>query len=270
MFDVFKQTFMKTALIGSCIVGVTCSYFGLFLILKRMIFVGITLAQFSGFGIALAVFLGKNPFPFALAFTFLGILIMFHKRLEQRIPPDTIIGIGFASAWALSILLLSKAEHGDAELLNLMQGNILGILPLDINLILIFAIPVAILQILFYREFLYINFDSEMAKTQGLNEKLWNFLFYLSVGIIVALSIKLSGVLLTFSYLLLPGAVSLIISERINICIIISIATALIGTLLGLYLSFVWDMPSGPLICGVLFLFFIVIFLINRLVLKRI
>jgi ABC-type Mn2+/Zn2+ transport system permease subunit len=257
---IFSEHFMQMSLAASMIIGITTSYIGVFVVLRRMIFVGIALAQFSCLGLAIAAYFHQDLMTFSIVFTALGVVVMAPRDFARRLPSDAIIGIGLAACWALSILFLSKADHGDAEMLTLMNGHILGTTSQDVTLLLFVLVPVVLLHLLFFKEFLFTSFDSEMAQALGLPSRRWNFLFYLTLGITIAVAIKLSGVLLTFSFLLFPAALSLLLSEKIRTNLLISVALSIIASFTGVVMSFVFDFPTAPTIVASLFVFFLLTF----------
>jgi len=272
IIEIFREGFMQMALLSSVIIGVTSSYIGVLVMLRRIIFVGIALAHFSSLGIAVAAYFHQDLMLFSLVFTALGVVIMAPRDYAKRIPSDAVIGIGLASCWALSILFLSKADHGDAEMLTLMRGNILGATSGDILLLICVLGSVLLLHGVFSREFLFISFDSEAAQACGIKTGIWNFIFYLTLGVSIAVSIKLAGVLLTFSYLLFPAAISMLLTEKIRTSLLISAAISFCASVAGLVLSFLLDFPTAPVIVAVLFLLFLMVFItfnIRQFFMKR-
>lgn len=251
---------MRFALISSALIGIVCSYLGVFVVLRRIVFVGIALAQISALGVATAEFFDKDPMMFALLFTIIGVTIFAPRYGGKRLPTEAIIGIGFAAAWAFSILILAKAAHGEAHKLHLIRGNILGATGNDIMSLLYVFLPVAAVHGLFYKQFLFVSFDSEMASTLGIKSGFWNFLFYLTLGLVVAVSIKVAGVLLTFAFLLLPAVTALSIANSMRSNLVISGIAAIIASLAGCMISVQMDLPTGPTIVGCSFVLFVVVF----------
>ncbi|MFP4499189.1 MAG: metal ABC transporter permease [Vulcanimicrobiota bacterium] len=257
MFEVFQFEFMRYALASSLLIGLTCSYLGLFVVLRKIIFVGIALAQISALGVAVAIFTDQNPTLFALLFTIVGVLIFAPNYGGRRLSPEAIIGVGFAASWAIAILVLSKAAHGEANMLNLVRGNVLSAGKNDLAHLLAVFIPVTIMHVFFYKNFLFTSFDPEMASTLNISSQTWNFLFYLSLGLVVAISIKVAGVLLTFSFLLLPAVTALMMGNNMRTNIILTLVSAVIAAFIGLVISFQADLPTGPTVVGVSFAIFI-------------
>ena len=260
MTDLLQLDFVRYALISSSLIGLLCSYMGVFVVLRRIVFVGIALAQVSALGVAAAIYFHQDPTTFALIFTIIGVAIFAPDYGGKRFPKEAIIGIGFAASWAFAILVLSKAAHGEADMLNLVRGNILGTTDRDIYQLLYVIVPVAILHLLFYKQFLFVSFDSEMASTLGVKSGFWNFLFYLMLGLVVSVAIKTAGVLLTFSFLLLPAVTALSVGNSMKANIIFSGLAAILSSLAGVYFSVQMDLPTGPAIVGVSFIIFMIVY----------
>jgi len=121
--------------------------------------------------VAVAVYFEKNPILFSIIFAIAGVLLLEPISRSRRFPPDAATGIGLAGAWALAILFLAKAPHGDVELLELMQGNILGVTNRDIYLLLLVLLPLEALYILFFKETLFASFDGETAGAMGIRAR---------------------------------------------------------------------------------------------------
>lgn len=258
MLEIFQLPFMKSALISSILIGLMCSYLGIFVVLRRIIFVGIALAQMSALGVAAAVYFDKDPTIFALLFTIIGVILFAPSYGGKKLPVEAFIGIGFAASWAVAILILSKAANGEADMLNLVRGNILGTTSADITLLITVFLAAAAIFTLFYKNFLFISFDSEMAKTLGVKSGFWNFLFYLILGIVVAVSIRVAGVLLTFSFLLIPAVTALNLEKGMKTSFICSLLFSIAASAAGLISSFYYDLPTGPAIVGASFLLLII------------
>ncbi len=264
MLEMFQLPFMQAALAGSLLTGIMCSYLGVFVVLRRIVFVGIALAQLSALGVATAVYLEKDLALFAFIFTIAGVLLFSTEFGGKTLPREAIIGISFVSAWAASILILSKASHGEANMLNLVQGNILGTTSQDLYHLLWVLIPAGIVHLAFYRQFLFTSFDPEMASTLKVSSRTWNFVFYLTLGLAVAVSMKVAGVLLTFSFLLLPAATALSLGKNMKLTFIVAIAVSIAASAGGVVASFIYDFPTGPAIVIISLIIFITVLCIHR------
>src|SRR5688500_10140484 len=162
MFD--AVLLFREALYGTVVIALACSVLGVYVVLRRIVFVGAALAQLSSAGIALALWLsgqgillwlGERPIALALLLTIAGVLFFGSGSGRGRVPPDATIGVTYAVAAAAGILLIAKAAHGEAHDI-FLQGNILGITRTDTLVLLAVAIPVLVAHAVFYTEFLFV------------------------------------------------------------------------------------------------------------------
>jgi zinc/manganese transport system permease protein len=229
-------------------------YFGLHVVQRGIIFIDIAMAQMASLGICVAVLFrldleGWATFFIALAFTLIGAAIfsVTGKRASQ-IPQEAVIGISYVVAAAAAVLLLSRAAEGDEEIKNMLVGNILLVSPRDVwERFALFA-AVGIVQFIFRRNFLLVSFDREGAYQKGLRVRWWDFFFYAVFGLVVTSFVRIAGVLLVFSYLIVPAVCGINLARRIGIRLLIGWIIALIGGVAGLFFSYWWDLPSGAAI----------------------
>ena len=186
-------------------------YLGLHVVQRGIIFIDIAMAQMASLGICLAVLLhidleSWTTFGIALLFTLIGAAIfsVTGKRASQ-IPQEAVIGISYVVAAAAAVLLLSRAAEGDEEIKNMLVGNILLVTPREVwERFALFA-AVGIFHFAFRRNFLLVSFDREGAYQKGLRVRWWDFLFYVVFGLVVTSFVRIAGVLLVFSYLIVPA-----------------------------------------------------------------
>ena len=249
----------RDALYGALVIGVACSALGVYVVLRRIVFVGAALAQISSAGIALAMWLAglgvalfgltSHPVALSLIVTLTGALF-FAGGGRPRIPPDASIGVAYAVAAALGILLIAKAVTGEAHDI-FLQGNILGITRSDTIVLLAVSIPVLLVHLVFYKEFLFVSFDRETARTLGYNITFWNLLLYLTLGLVIAFAMQFAGVMLVFNFLVLPAVTGMLLSRRMGGMFAWAIGSALVAALVGFSISVPFDLPSGPAIIAV-------------------
>lgn len=252
MIEVFSHTFMQHALIASLMIAAICSILGVYVVINRIVFVGAALAQVSSAGIALAFLLGLNPVITSLVLTLGGVALFGLRGGEKGAPRDSLLGVAFVAAGAASILLLSKTGRGNEEVVYLLQGNILAVTLRQIYFMAGLFFCVAVMHYLFHKEFLFLSVDPEMARTQGFRVKTWNLLLYLTLGVTIALAIRSAGVLLVFSFLVMPPLFGLMAAKRLRAIFALSMVAALLSSFFGLYLSFIVDLPSAPSIVALL------------------
>lgn len=264
MAEIFGLSFMQHALIASALIGTACAFLGVYIVLKRIVFFSAAVAQISTAGMALAFLLGLNPTFVSLLVTLLAVVLFALKPSNDRIPPDSLLGISYIGAFALGILFIAKAAQGSEELQHLLQGNILTITAGQIYLLLGTFLFVGIIHLLFYRQFIFIAYDPAMAQTQGYHVTVWNLLLYFTLGLMISLGIKVSGVLLIFSFLVMPAVTGLLLARRMQHIFIIAILSSLTSVVSGLYFSFRLDLPSGPTIVAVLLILLVLSFLVRK------
>lgn len=233
-------------------------YFGLHVVGRGIIFVDLALAQIAALGIATAILLGADPdhgvLPYALAigFTLAGAALFSLTRFRHpRVPQEAIIGIIYIVAAAAATLVLSRTAAGDEEIKNLLVGNILLVSRSEVLRTLGLYLAVGVFHLGLRRKFHLISFDTEEAERQGMSVRLWDFLFYATFGLVVTSFVRIAGVYLVFSYLIVPAVCGALLSSRTAVRLAIGWAIALTAGVTGLVLSTQWqsmDLPTGPTI----------------------
>ncbi len=252
MIEVFSLPFMQSALIASAIIGLLCAFLGVFVVLKRMVFLSAALAQISTAGMAFAFLFALDPIWTGLVVALLASALFALATSSGRMPRDSILGISYVGAFALGILFISRAAQGTEELQHLLQGNILTITRGQMYLLLATLVIVGPIHYLFHKEFLFVSFDAETARTQGYRTTGWNLMLFLSIGAVVAIGIKISGALLIFAFLVIPAMAALLLFKKLKWIFLTAMLASLLSVLLGLYFSFHLDLPSGPSITAIL------------------
>jgi zinc/manganese transport system permease protein len=229
-------------------------YLGLHVVQRGIIFIDIAMAQMASLGICLAVLFhldlqGWATFGIALGFTLIGAAIfsVTGKRSSQ-IPQEAVIGISYVVAAAAAVLLLSRAAEGDEEIKNMLVGNILLVTPYEVWKCFALFVAVGVFHFLLRRNFLLVSFDRGAAYEKGLRVRWWDFLFYAVFGLVVTSFVRIAGVLLVFSYLIVPAVCGINLATRISRRLLIGWIIAWLGGIAGLFLSFWWDLPSGAAI----------------------
>ncbi len=249
----------RESLYGTLVIAAACSVLGVYVVLRRIVFVGAALAELSSAGIALALWLAgqgfamgltTHPIAVSLMVTLAGVLFFGSGSGRGRIPPDATIGVTYAVAGAAGILLISKAAAGEAHDL-FLHGNILGITRGDTIVLLAVAIPVLLAHTIFYKEFLFVSFDRETASTLGFRAGFWNLFLYLTLGLVIAFAMQFAGVMLVFNFLVLPAVTGLLVSRTMGGTFFWSVISALLAGVIGFTVSVPFDLPSGPAIIAV-------------------
>lgn len=240
---------------AACVVLVgILGYLGLHVLLRKVIFVDLALAQIAAMGTVIAFFFGHDPasreaFFFSLGAAVLGAAIFSWTRARrEKVPQEAIIGITYVIASAATILIADRAPEGAEHIKELLAGAILWVTwPVVVRDLVVFA-AVGFFHFLFRRRFLLISEDPERAFAEGASVRWWDFLFYLSFGIVITLAVEIAGVLMVFAYLVAPAIISLATAGRWATRLGMAWAVGLLASAGGLVASYRWDFPSGPAI----------------------
>ena len=229
-------------------------YLGLHVVQRGIIFVDIAMAQMASLGICVALLFrfdlhGWITFAIALAFTILGgaIFSVTGKR-ASKIPQEAIIGIAYVVAAAAAVLLLSRAAEGDEEIKQMLVGNILLVTPVEVWKCFALFVAVGVFHLALRRNFLLVSYDRDRAYRQGLRVRWWDFFFYASFGLVVTIFVRMAGVLLVFSYLIVPAVCVINLVSGIRARLFLGWIIATMGGIGGLFWSFYGDLPSGAAI----------------------
>ncbi len=227
------------------------AYLGLHVIEREVIFVDLALAQIASLGGAVAVIFGQelgtaSSYWFSLAFTLVGATVFSLTRLKrQRIPQEAIIGITYAVAAAAMVLILSRTGKGDEHIWEALVGNILLVRKEEVIKIFLIYSGIGLFHYLFRKRFLMISSRPEEAYAKGWNVRFWDFLFYATFGLVVTSSVQVAGVLLVFTYLVVPAAGAVLFSDKVRPRLILGWALGLLGSAVGISWSYFFDLPTG-------------------------
>lgn len=244
---------MRLALLAGLLVGGVCAYLGVYVVLRRIVFVGVALAEMSSAGVALALLTGIAPLLGGTGLMLAGVGLVSLPWAPRKVRQDAFVGVGYAVASALAILLMANSPKGEGHLLSLLFGNILFVTTKDVMNTAAALVSVLLVHVLFAKELLFVSFDPETAAASGYRTRFWEALLYLSIGLVIAFAIHAMGVLLTFASLVLPPVTALLITRRMAITFAASVLLGLVPVPVGLYLSFIWDLPSAATIVALSF-----------------
>jgi len=226
-------------------------YLGLHVLARGVIFVDLALAQVAALGITLA-FLAGHPIQseaaywYALAFTVGGAILFSVSRIRRApIPQEAIIGIVYAVSAAAAVLVVDRAPQGSEHIKQLLVGSILTVTPSEVGTLALLYAVIGALHLVIRRPMLEISLDPETALRQGRWVRWWDFLFYTSFGFVVTSSVRIAGVLLVFSYLIVPAAVGALLTKSVAGRLFVGWGLGFLVSVLGLFTSYAWDLPTG-------------------------
>ena len=257
MIDASMLSFLAPCFAASLILAGIHAYLGVHVVERGVIFVDLSLAQIAALGATIALLLpfsnGDPHAPFvywiSLAFTFMGAFVFSTIRSKRgRIPQEAIIGICYAVASAAAILAMSKATSESEHLKDMLVGNILAVSWSEVAKTAILYGVIGAFHFVFRHKFLAISMNHENAENLGINVKFWDFLFYASFGFVVTSSVSIAGVLLVFSYLIVPSVAAMLYADTIGKRLAIGWTMGTIVSALGVFLSLKLDLPTGATI----------------------
>ena len=247
--------FLAPAIAASLIIAGIHAYLGLHVVERGVIFVDLSLAQIASLGAAIAVWQGYDPhtdpqiYWMSLGFTLIGALIFaMVKGHEARIPQEAIIGISYAVASAAVILTMSQATGEAEHLRDMLVGNILSVQWPEVWATAAIYAVIGLFHFIFRKRFLEISVDAHAAAARGVSVRFWDFLFYASFGLVVTRSVAIAGVLLVFCYLIVPSVGAMLWARRIGPRLAIGWVMGVVVSMLGMYVSVLFDLPTGAAI----------------------
>lgn len=252
MIELLFWPFLATLVISGIHV-----YLGLHVVTRGVIFVDLALAQVAAVGATVAFLLGLEPggmpaYITALAFTLLGAaLFTFTRDRKTRIPQEAIIGITYVVAAAVMILLLSKAPEGGEHINALLVGSILFVTPKMVAATFMLFAIIGVILFFLHQKFLEVSKSYHDPEQMGQNRR-WDFLFYVLFGLVVTSAVQIVGILLVFSYLIVPAVAAILFYRTWRSRLVFGWLFSLVGSLLGMALSIWLDIPTGAAIVATL------------------
>ena len=258
MFD--SEFLLRHALYASLTIGLVCPLVGVYLVLRRLVFLGIAIPQISAAGIAFAYLLhtlGVHFYPHeaeeqlmaltgSILFSVGAILALASLDNKGREWMEGRIGATYAGAAAASILFVAANPYGESTLLSLLRGDVLGISAAQFWATIAVYAGIAVSTLLFQKDFTFVSFDREMALSLGKNVAAWDLCLYLMIGLAIAFGVMTVGPLLIFGFLIIPPMAARRITKGMWPFLLVSSAIGGITALVGFYLSLRWDVPLGP------------------------
>jgi ABC-type Mn2+/Zn2+ transport system permease subunit len=269
MLAVFTEDFLLLAFLACLVLSVVLPFYGFQIIQRGIVFIDLALAQIASLGIAVALLFNVNAVVCSLLFTLIGSLILFFAglRKEEKIQ-EGIIGAFYALSASLTILILSKVPHGEADVTHMLFGNLLSV-SMD-NLIKMTVILGVVwgLVLVLRKKFMTVSSASSKVSMTG-KEIFWHIVFYISLAITISYAIKLAGVLVVFAYLIMPAVTAMLIFKKATFIYLVSVIIAILASYTGIGASFMADFPFGASIITFLGIFFVCALIVNAFLSKR-
>ena len=249
MIEILQYEFMQRALISGIAISISCSLIGLFLILKRFSLFGDAMSHVAFGGIALGLFLKSNPIWVSLIVSIIGALAIIKLNSSKRIYSDSSISVLLSLGLAMGLVLISLSGGFSIDITSYLFGSILLVnIEETLSTILLSVIVIAFV-ILYYKKLIYLVFNEEQALVNGINTVVLNILFITLATIAIVMSIRLIGVLMVSSLLIIPNVSSLLLGYGFKKTILFSICFSLTSVILGIILAYEWNItPSGMIV----------------------
>ncbi len=264
---------MKWPLIASLALPGILVYLGLHIVRREIIFVDLALAQVAALGACFCISFGahahtwqiplflqtshgpltmeiSDSYLWSLGFTLIGAAIFTFTRNvgRGRVPQEALIGIVYVVAAAASLLILSRSAEGNEALKRTLVGDVLLVGPGPVVKTFLMFSLVALAHYVFRKRFLALSFNHAAGAAPSIEDRGWDFLFYALFGIVVTSFVQIGGVLLTFSYLIVPAVCANLLTRSLGLMLALGWLLAIASGLAGLFASYKYDLPTGATI----------------------
>jgi zinc/manganese transport system permease protein len=253
MFDIMKWPLLASLLLPGILV-----YYGIHIVRREIIFVDLALAQVAALGICVSILLKHDAhdwqtYAWSFAFTLIGAAIFtLTRRHNERVPQEALIGIVYVVAAAIGILMLNQSPNGSEELKETLVGDLLLVQrPDQVFKPFVLYLAIGAVHFIFRKKFLMITFEPERAEAEKLSVRGWDFLFYGLFGVVVTSFVQIGGVLMIFSYLIVPAVCANFLAESLGVRLGLGLLVAALASIAGLCASFQFNWPTGAaVICA--------------------
>ena len=242
----FQYSFMVRALIVSVLVGVMCPVLGAYVVTRGRAFMGDALAHSVLPGMVVAFLLGISPFFAAVPAGIVIAVLMGVVSRRTGISEDTSIGIVFAGMFALGLVMLSRATNVNVNIEDLLLGQVLGVSQTDVYVSLALTAVVVLGLYIFHRQLMYTTFDEIGAGVIGIRTSLIEYVLLALLALVIVIGIQAAGIVLVMAMLITPAATAYLLARRFVGMMVIGAIIGAASAVIGLYLSFHADLPSGP------------------------
>lgn len=261
IISLLQYAFVQRAIVAGLFVAMLCSVLGLFLVLRKMSLIGDGLAHVSFGAIALGLFLGVYPFYVAVPVAILGSWLIIVITRKAKVFGDAAIGIVSAAGISVGVLLASLSRGFNVDLFSYLFGNILAVNASEVWISAVLSLVALLIIYLFYSDLFSATFDEEYARVSGIRTTRLNGVLSALTAVTVVLSVRVVGVMLVSALLVIPAVTALQLARGFKSALVWSVVVSVSSVLLGIFLSFVFDLPSGATVVLVSLAFFALSFL---------
>lgn len=257
----------RDPMIVGAVSGAICGFLGVYVVLRRIIFVSAALTQISSFGVALSFYLEGyslgalasliHPFILSIALTSLAALFFALKRDYSRISREGVIGFGFLIASGAVVILGDRITKGAHDIANILFGSAVVVDPKDLLIIPAVALAAAIIHAIYFKDFIFVSFDEESARLFKYPVRMLNTVMLITIAVVASVSTRALGALPVFAFLALPPLTSLFLTEKLKLVFALSVIMGVLSATLGYFFSFILSIPTGASMAVCASIFFI-------------
>jgi len=259
----------RDPIIVGAVSGAICGFLGVYVVLRRIVFVGAMLSQVSSFGVALAFYIGGfsafnslgsmiDPFALSLVMTALAALFFALKKDFFRISQEGAIGFGYLLASGAVVIIGNLITHEAHDIADILFGSAVVVDPKEVYIVPTVAFFCILIHWIFFKDFIFVSFDPETAQLFKYPLRILNTVLLLTVGIVIAVTTRALGALPVFGLTVLPPLTALFLTESLNRVFILSVLIGVLSAVLGYFFSFVLSLPTGASIATCASLFFLI------------
>lgn len=258
MFEVFSSPFMQKAFMAGILISLLTGLISVFIVLRKMSFIGAGISHAAFGGVAIGFFAGVNPLFTAIIYSIMVAIGIESTGRTGRISEDVSIGIFYSVSMALGVALVSISDSYNVDLFGYLFGNILAISQTDIFLTVVTFVVVSGFMLIFLKDLFLSSYNEELAQISGVNVALLNKLFMIALAVTIVISIRVVGIILVSALLVIPGATARLFAKGLLSMLVLSCLTGVISVISGLFLSYEYDIaPGASIVIASAFIFFL-------------
>lgn len=245
----------RDPLIASVIAGGLCGFLGIYVVLRRTVFVSAALTQLSTLGLIAALLVeeqigvevehGGVQLAVALLFSVAGALVLGALHAGRRLPTETGVGITYVLAGAFVILGANRLIHAAHDLNAMVFGNAVAVPFSDVVVLAVVALACAVIHAVFAKELVFVSFDAETAEALGIKTWRWSGLLFFTIGLAIPAAARALGALPVFAFLTIPAAAALLLMPRLRGAFVVASVIGVVAAAGGYVLSWIWQIPTG-------------------------
>ncbi|MCB1009404.1 MAG: metal ABC transporter permease, partial [Acidobacteria bacterium] len=246
MFEWLQHDFMIQAFVACGAMGLLLAYLGIHVVGRGIVFVDLALGQISSMGVAFAAYAELDPVLCSMGATLVGAALFSAIRVrDPRLRLEAVIGIFYAVSSALTVLLIAKTPHGEADIQDVLFGNVLALDAGDLKTMLAVFGAVAVAHALLGKRFFALTYRKGAKEVLSGGEHWLNLVFYVLLAFAIVFAIRAGGVIPVFAFLIVPPVIALALARRTWLVVLLALGAALAATFFGMGLSFEYDLPAG-------------------------